>query len=73
MAAEPSAIPPNPKTAATRAMIRKITISRIIMSSMLVRCNEITLPHFYTQKIINNLTKHLLRCPKDPDQLIKFC
>jgi hypothetical protein len=30
MSAEPSAIPPNPKTAATKAMIRKTTISRII-------------------------------------------
>lgn len=31
MSADPSAIPPKPKTAATRAMIRKITISRTII------------------------------------------
>jgi len=31
ISAEPSAMPPNPKMAATIAMIRKMTISRIIM------------------------------------------
>ena len=58
MSADPAAMPPNPKTAATKAMIKKITISRIIMNSLLVRCSEITVPLFSKQKIINNLTKH---------------
>lgn len=31
MSADPSAIPPKPKMAATIAMIKKITISRIII------------------------------------------
>ena len=31
MSADPSAMPPNPKMAATIAMIKKITIKRIIM------------------------------------------
>jgi hypothetical protein len=31
MSAKPSAIPPKPKIAATKAMIKKITIKRIII------------------------------------------
>mgnify|MGYP003655502518 CR=1 FL=1 len=53
MSAKPSAIPPKPKIAATKAMIRKITIKRIIIL--------ITVGVEPRQKIINTLTAELLR------------
>ena len=36
MSAKPSAIPPKPKIAATKAMIKKITIKRIIILEFLI-------------------------------------
>lgn len=36
ISAKPSAIPPKPKTAATRAIIKKITIRRIIIVVFLI-------------------------------------
>ena len=36
MSAKPSAIPPKPKIAATKAMIKKITIKRIIILDFLI-------------------------------------
>lgn len=60
ISAEPSAIPPNPNIAATIAIIKKITISRIIIVGCLISSNEITVVTILEQKIINNLTGKML-------------
>jgi|JYMV01.1.fsa_nt_gi hypothetical protein len=61
MSAAPSAIPPNPKTAAISAITRKIIIQRTIMFSVLLISNstkihqEMQLPYMFVVSLTANV------------------